>query len=60
MNPPALFHLLEDPGERFNVADGHPEVVAELLAAVQRHQQQLEIKPQLFDRRLQSILSGPQ
>jgi len=56
---PALFYLLEDPGERFDVADAHPEVVAELLAEVELHQQRLEIKPPLFDQRLQTLLAEP-
>jgi len=37
-DPPLLFHLGEDPGERFNVAKDHPEVVAAIgkLAAEHR------------------------
>lgn len=35
--PPLLFDLQADPGESFNVAAQHPEVLAEIQAAVDRH-----------------------
>lgn len=37
-DPPLLFHLGRDPSERFNVAAEHPAIVAEIVAAVTRHQ----------------------
>ncbi len=36
-NPPLLFNLSEDPGERRNVAAQHPDVVADLAAEVAKH-----------------------
>jgi arylsulfatase A len=36
-NPPLLFHLPRDPAEKFNVASDHPEVIAEIRAAVEKH-----------------------
>lgn len=36
-NPPLLFNLPEDPGEQFNVAAEHPEVVAELTKVFEEH-----------------------
>ena len=36
-NPPLLFQLGADPGERFNVADQHPDVIADINREVQRH-----------------------
>ena len=36
-NPPLLFQLLEDPGERFDIAAAHPEVVAELSKLFEQH-----------------------
>ena len=36
-DPPLLFHLGEDPGERFNVAKDHPEVIAELRKLAAEH-----------------------
>lgn len=35
--PPLLFHLPADPGERFDVAGQHPDVLAGIQAAVDRH-----------------------
>jgi len=36
--PPLLFHLEQDPGERFDLAADHPEVIAEIRTELQRHQ----------------------
>jgi hypothetical protein len=36
-DPPLLFDLAKDPGERFDVATAHPDVIADLLAEVQKH-----------------------
>jgi arylsulfatase A-like enzyme len=41
--PPLLFHLGHDPGEKFNVAADHPEVVAEIRQIAQAHR--AELKP---------------
>jgi arylsulfatase A-like enzyme len=35
--PPALYHLGLDPGEQFDVAKDHPEVIAELVREAERH-----------------------
>jgi hypothetical protein len=40
---PLLFNLTEDPSERFNVADSHPDVVKDLLAVMDKHK--AEMKP---------------
>jgi hypothetical protein len=37
-DPPLLFHLGHDPSERFNVADAHPDVLADIAKEVERHQ----------------------
>lgn len=37
-DPPLLFDLESDPGERFDVASEHPDVVADILREVERHQ----------------------
>jgi arylsulfatase A len=42
-DPPLLFNLCEDPSEKYNVAKDHPDVVADLMAEVQRHR--AELKP---------------
>ena len=46
---PQLFHLQRDPAERFDVAASHPEVVADIQAAVAAHREGLTIAPSLFD-----------
>jgi arylsulfatase A-like enzyme len=35
--PPLLFHLGMDPGESYNVAAAHPEVIAGLQAEIEKH-----------------------
>lgn len=44
-DPPLLYDLDHDPSERFDVAKDHPEVLAEIAALVERHQQDLVIPP---------------
>jgi arylsulfatase A len=36
-NPPLLYNLEQDPEERFNVADQHPQVIAEIRQRLNRH-----------------------
>ncbi|MFQ5731221.1 MAG: sulfatase-like hydrolase/transferase, partial [Planctomycetaceae bacterium] len=36
-DPPLLFHLGHDPGEKHNVAKAHPGVIAEIRKEVERH-----------------------
>ncbi len=52
---PELYNLARDPAEKFNVADENPDVVAQILAAVERHQAGLIKKPPLFDVRVSSL-----
>jgi arylsulfatase A len=37
-DPPLLFHLGHDPGEKFNLAQQHPQVIAAIRKAVADHQ----------------------
>ena len=50
-DPPLLYHLGQDPGEHFDVADQYPEVLADMLAEVEAHRQGFEIAPPIFDLR---------
>ena len=49
---PLLYNLHLDPSERFDVAATNPEVVAQIQAAVARHQQGMTSAAPLFDARL--------
>jgi len=40
-DPPLLFHLEQDPSEKYDVAKDHPDVIAAIRKAVERHQSNL-------------------
>ena len=44
-DPPQLFDLEADPGESFECGAGHPEVIARIKAAVERHKATIEPVP---------------
>jgi arylsulfatase A len=44
-DPPLLFDVQSDPGENFNLAAKHPEVLAEIAAAVARHRATVQSAP---------------
>jgi len=48
-NPPLLFNVAEDPGERFNIAAEHPDVVADLVKEAEAHRKTVEARKPLFD-----------
>ncbi len=50
-NPPLLFNLNHDPGERFNVAKEQPDILAEVLSAAERHRANVTMGEPLFDLR---------
>jgi arylsulfatase A-like enzyme len=49
-NPPLLFNLADDPGERRDIASLHPEVVADLVREAAMHRRSVKAGPPLFDR----------
>lgn len=55
---PLLYHLASDPSERFDVAAQFPDVVADILIAIEAHRAGLDEQPPLFDRRLQKLGAG--
>lgn len=48
---PLLFHLGHDPSEKYNIAEDHPEVIAEIIQEVERHQSELIIPESQLDRK---------
>ena len=50
-NPPLLYHLGEDPGERFDVAEEYPEIVRQLIDEAERYRETVDVAPSLFDAR---------
>jgi arylsulfatase A-like enzyme len=51
-DPPRLFHLGHDPSEQYDVAAAHPEVIADILAEVERHRNGLNPRPSQLDARI--------
>lgn len=47
-DPPALFNLESDPGERFDVAAEHPNVVDDILQEIARHKKEMVPGKQQF------------
>lgn len=41
-DPPLLYHLEHDPGEKFDKAENHPEVIDEIRALVETHRENLQ------------------
>lgn len=54
--PPLLFNLADDPGERHDIANMHPEIVADLLKEVEAHRRGTVAGRPLFD----ELLPAPQ
>ncbi len=49
--PPLLYDLMIDPSERFDVAAANPEVVADILAAIEKHRGGLTVLQPAMDAR---------
>ena len=48
-NPPLLFNLAEDPGERYDIAALHPDIVADLVREADAHRRTIVPTKPLFD-----------
>jgi arylsulfatase A-like enzyme len=48
-DPPLLFDLSVDPGERFDVAGDHPDVLADLISTAETHRRTVAATRPLFD-----------
>jgi arylsulfatase A len=55
-NPPLLFNLAEDPGERHEIGAHHPDVVADLAREAEAHRREMVAGQPLFD----ELLPRPQ
>jgi arylsulfatase A-like enzyme len=53
-NPPLLFNVAEDPGERHNLAAAHPEIVADLVKMAEAHRRTVAPVKPLFDELIQT------
>jgi arylsulfatase len=50
-DPPLLHHLEHDPSERFDLAEDHADVIADILREVERHRASIvPVKNQLDER----------
>ncbi|HJZ77505.1 MAG TPA: sulfatase [Vicinamibacterales bacterium] len=49
-NPPQLFNLADDPGERHDVAAAHPDIIADLVREADAHRLAMKPGPPRFDR----------
>jgi arylsulfatase A len=41
-DPPLLYHLEHDPSEKHNIAEAHPDVIAEIMKEVAEHRRTLK------------------
>jgi len=46
---PLLYHLGEDPGEKFDIADREPDVLAELMAAADLQRAGMQVAESIFE-----------
>ncbi len=53
-DPPQLFHLGEDPAERFDRSADHPDVVERLMQAARAHEASFDQAEPIFDLRLEA------
>ena len=49
-DPPLLFHLGHDPSEKYNIAEDHPDVIANIIQELGRHQAELIVPESQLDR----------
>ncbi len=52
-DPPLLFHLDHDPSEKYDLSEKHPEVIAEIKAAVAAHQEAMVARPDQLAARIE-------
>ena len=57
---PELYNLRRDLGEKDNIADKYPEIVADILSSITTHKANLPRKPPLFDQRFVDMMKKMQ
>ncbi len=50
-DPPLLFNLAEDPSEKYNIAEDHPEVIERIMKIVSDHNEHMVKGPDLLEAR---------
>ena len=60
LETPELYNLRRDLGEKDNIAEKYPELVAEILSAIAAHKVNLPRKPPLFDQRFADMMKKMQ
>jgi arylsulfatase A-like enzyme len=58
-DPPLLFHLGHDPGERHDVAGEHPDVIAAIIKSVEEHQASIKPVENQLQLRVEDALTDP-
>jgi arylsulfatase A len=58
-NPPLLFNLADDPGERHDIAAMHSDIVADLIREAEAHRRTMIAGPPLFDQLLPASQGQP-
>ena len=56
LEAPELYNLKRDLGEKANIAEKHPDIVADILRAIASHKASLSRKPPLFDQRFVDMM----
>lgn len=57
LEKPELYNLRRDLGEKEDIANKHPEIVAEILSAIAAHEANTPRKPPLFDQRFVDMMT---
>ena len=52
LDEPVLFDLTQDLSEMKDIASDHPDIVKDILAAVEKHKASTPVAEPLFDRRM--------
>ena len=54
-DPPVLYHLEHDPSEKYDVAQDHPDVIADIMKEVEQHRAALKPGEDQLVKRIQQV-----